>query len=68
VCSYGSNISNLSAYQEIEKRGRAKLLVIVSSQCDQIDELSSEVEEGERNHAIMEARIEQLHKIMLKQS
>ena len=53
---------------EIEKRGSAELLDTVSSQRDQMDELSSKVEEGEKNRAIMEARIEKLSKIMLKQS
>jgi hypothetical protein len=33
-----------------------------------MDELSTKVEEGENNHAITEARIEQLSKIMVKQS
>jgi hypothetical protein len=33
-----------------------------------MDELSSKVEEGEKNHVIMEARIEQLSQIMLTQS
>ena len=68
VRSSGSKISNLVADLEIEKRGSAELLDIVSSQRDQMDELSSKVEEGEKNRAIMEARIEQLSKIMLKQS
>jgi hypothetical protein len=53
---------------EIEKSGSAELLDIVSSQHDQMNELSSKVEEGENNHAIMEARIEQLSQIMLMQS
>jgi hypothetical protein len=53
---------------EIEKSGSAELLDIVSSQRDQMNELSSKVEEGENNHAIMEARIEQLSQIMLMQS
>jgi hypothetical protein len=68
VYSYGSKISNLVADLEIEKRGSVELLDIVSSQRDQMDELSSKVEEGEKNRAIMEAMIEQLRKIMLKQS
>jgi hypothetical protein len=68
VCSSGSKISNLTADLEIEKRGSAELLDIVSSQRDQMDEHSSKVEEGEKHRAIMEARIEQLSKIMLKQS
>lgn len=68
VCSSGSKISNLVAGLEIEKRGSAELLDIVSSQRDQMDELSSKVEEGEKNRAIMEARIEQLSQIMLTQS
>ena len=68
VCSSGSKISNLVADLEIEKRGSAELMDVVSSQRDQMDELSSKVEEGEKNRAIMEARIEQLSKVMLKQS
>jgi hypothetical protein len=51
-----------------EKRGSAELLDIVSSQRDQMDELSSKVEEGEKNCVIMEARIEQFSQIMLTQS
>jgi hypothetical protein len=67
VCSSGSKISNLIAGLEIEKRENAELLDIVSSQHDQMDELSSKVE-GENNRAIMEARIEKLSQIMLTQS
>jgi hypothetical protein len=51
----------------IERRARAKLLDVVNSHRDQMDELANIVEEAEEQHADMESRIDKLGQIILNQ-
>ena len=60
-------MSDLASDLAIEKRASAELLDVVNSQRDQMDELANIVQEGEKQQADMEARIEKLGEIILNQ-
>ena len=50
---------------EIEKRGNVKLLDVVNTQREQMNGLTSQVQEVENNWADMEERVDVLREIML---
>ena len=63
----GSKISNLSAELEREKRGSAELQDVVCTQRDQVKELTSQVQQAEKNKADMQATIASLTRIIEQQ-
>ena len=65
VRSSGSKMKEIVADLEIEKRGSAKLLDVVNTQQEQMNELTSQLHEVENNCADMEARVDELREIML---
>ena len=62
-----SKISNLSTKLEREKRGSAELQDVVCTQRDQVKELTSQVQQAEKNKADMQAKIASLTRIIEQQ-
>jgi hypothetical protein len=65
--STASIMNDIVSDLAIERRDSAKLLDVVNSHRDQMDELANIVQEAEKQRANMEARIEKLGEIILNQ-